>query len=308
MDRQLFQNIGSGSQLSFLGLFFFVGLVFTGVVSAAYLVITGQPNLDLLSPSMLKAMQTLQAVVVFLVPALLCAYLFHESPKEYLTVRRPFSITQFLIISAIMVSILPFINWIGYYNSHMVLPEALAGLESQMKNTEMEAEKLIKLLLSDKGLAGFLSSLLVIGLVAAVCEEFLFRGVLQQILVKLTRNVHLAVWISAIVFSTIHFQFYGFVPRMILGAVLGYVFVWTGSIWASVLAHFLNNAFFVVFYYLYVGTPTYDEFDKFGTNGSWPFALAGFVVAVFLLVLLRRTARVPKPNNELEIAEHQDKI
>jgi membrane protease YdiL (CAAX protease family) len=300
MNRQLFQGVGSGSQLSFLALFFFVGLMLTGVVSAVYLAISGKPNLDLLSPNMLKAMQTLQAVIVFLAPALLCAYLFHESPKQYLTLRRPFSAIQFLIVCGIMVSILPFINWIGYYNSHMVLPEALAGLESQLKGAEKEAEKLIQLLLSDKGLAGFLSSLFVIGLVAAVCEEFLFRGVLQQTLIRFTRNIHLAVWISAIVFSAIHFQFYGFVPRMILGAVLGYIFIWTGSIWASVLAHFLNNAFFVVFYYLYVGTPIYGEFDKFGTKDGWPYALAGFLVASLLLALLHRTKSVRKEEMNTE--------
>ncbi|MBP1618735.1 MAG: peptidase [Bacteroidetes bacterium] len=291
MNRQLFRTIGSGSQLSFLALFFFSGLILTGIVSALYLALSGQHDIYSLSPNILKFIQTIQAVFVFLVPAWLCAYLFHESPKQYLTIHSRFSIGQVLIVSGIMISLLPFINWVGYFNSQMVLPETLSGLEAQIKEAEMNAGKLTERLLLSNSIIDFISSLAVIAFVAAITEEFFFRGVLQQILAKSTRNIHLAVWITAIVFSAIHFQFYGFLPRMLLGAVMGYVFVWTGSIWMAVLAHFVNNACAVISHYLYAGTSTYDRFEKLGTNGTWPFALAGFLTALLLIVLLRRTTR-----------------
>lgn len=308
MNRQLFRTIGNGSQLSFLALFFFSGLIFTGVISASYLALSGQQAIDTLSPNALKLIQTTQAVLGFLVPAWLCAYLFHESPKQYLTIHSGFSIAKAILVSGIMLSLLPFINWIGYLNSQMAFPEALSGFEAYIKEAETSAGKLTERLLSGNSISDLLSSLVVIAIVAAIAEEFFFRGVLQQILVKSTKNIHLAIWISAIVFSAIHFQFYGFLPRMLLGTVMGYIFVWTGSIWMAVLAHFVNNACAVISHYLYAGTPTYDRFEKLGTNDTWPFALAGLVTALVLIVLLRRTTRIPQANNELDVAERQAKI
>lgn len=115
-----------------------------------------------------------------------------------------------------------------------------------MQAKEQEMETLVNLLINEVGIIAFISNILVIALLAALTEEFLFRGAIQRIIEKWTANYHIVIWTAAIVFSAIHLQFYGFVPRMLLGAYFGYLLYWTKSIWAPVLAHFINNAVAVI--------------------------------------------------------------
>jgi membrane protease YdiL (CAAX protease family) len=291
MNKDLFRAVGNGGQLFFLLFFLLLGLIFAGIVSALVLALGGLTDISALSVDMLKVLQTLQAFFMFFLPACFCAYLFHESAWDYLKVKEPIPFNHIVLIVAIMFSIQPFISLVGYYNDQMVFPEALSGLESYLKEAESMATQLTSRFLSDNTTWGFLSAMFVVALVAAICEEFFFRGVLLQIFKRLFRNIHVAVWISAVIFSAIHFQFYGFVPRVLLGALLGYIFIWTGSIWGAVLAHFVNNAFAVVIHHFYSGTPTYDILEKFGTGDTWGYSLGGFVIAVFFVYLLRKTSR-----------------
>jgi membrane protease YdiL (CAAX protease family) len=90
----------------------------------------------------------------------------------------------------------------------------------------------------------------VVAVLAGVSEELLFRGVLQNIILKTTKNPHLAIWFTAFTFSFIHFQFYGFVPRMLLGALFGYLYFWTKSLWIPMFAHIVNNGFTLIMAYM----------------------------------------------------------
>jgi hypothetical protein len=87
----------------------------------------------------------------------------------------------------------------------------------------------------------FLATLVAVAFLPAICEEWLFRGALQPLVSKWSGNIHVGVWVSAILFSAIHFQFFGFIPRMLLGAGFGYMVVASGSLWPAVLGHFVNN-------------------------------------------------------------------
>jgi membrane protease YdiL (CAAX protease family) len=118
----------------------------------------------------------------------------------------------------------------------------MTAVEEWMKSTEEHANSLIRKIISEKGVIAFIFNLIVIAIAAAVTEEFLFRGALLRIIQRKTQNYHLAIWIVAIVFSAIHFQFYGFVPRLLLGAYLGYLVYWTKNIWIPIVAHFFYNA------------------------------------------------------------------
>jgi uncharacterized protein len=93
--------------------------------------------------------------------------------------------------------------------------------------------------------------MIVIGVLPAIGEEIVFRGIIQNQLFRATHNKHVAIWIAAILFSAIHFQFFGFVPRMLLGALFGYLYYWSGNLWMSVIAHFANNGFSVLAMYFY---------------------------------------------------------
>lgn len=145
-----------------------------------------------------------------------------------------------------MFLISPAITLTALLNKQMVLPSFMAPVENWMKAQEALAEQLTNTLLAGDGLMNILANLLVIAAVAGITEEFLFRGALQRIIGKWTSNHHIVIWTAAIIFSAFHMQFYGFLPRMLLGAYFGYLLYWSRNIWIPVFAHFVNNAFAVI--------------------------------------------------------------
>lgn len=147
----------------------------------------------------------------------------------------------------------PVTNFTGQINSAMHLPGWLSGVEQWMIDKEDQADNLIDTLVSSNTLRTMLTNLLIIALIPAVAEELIFRGVFQKILTGLFRSGHLAIWVTAFIFSAIHFQFFGFIPRFILGLVFGYLFFWSGTLWLPVLSHFINNAFPVILTYMQGG-------------------------------------------------------
>ena len=140
----------------------------------------------------------------------------------------------------------PAISLTGLLNQQMELPSFMEGIEHWMRTREDEAERLTLLLLSEKGIGALLANLLVVALTAGITEEFLFRGAFQRILERWTSNPHWVIWIAACLFSAFHMQFYGFLPRMLLGVYFGYLLYWSRNIWIPVFAHFTNNAFAVI--------------------------------------------------------------
>ena len=106
---------------------------------------------------------------------------------------------------------------------------------------EAEAARITQAMLQMETSKEFMATLFAVAFLPAICEEWLFRGTLQPIVSKWSGNIHVGVWVSAILFSAIHFQFFGFIPRMLLGAGFGYMVVASGSLWPAVLGHFVNN-------------------------------------------------------------------
>ena len=128
----------------------------------------------------------------------------------------------------------------------MELPSFMEPVENWMRAQEKTAEELTLMLLAGKGIVTLLFNLLVIALAAGITEEFLFRGAVQRVIGGWTRNHHIIIWSAAILFSAFHMQFFGFLPRMLLGAYFGYLLYWGRNIWIPVFAHFTNNAFAVI--------------------------------------------------------------
>jgi membrane protease YdiL (CAAX protease family) len=193
-----------------------------------------------------RTIQTAQfftAVFTFLLPACITAWICSDRPKAYLSIQAFPDISLSAVICLTTLLLTPTVSLTGYFNSHMHLPESMAAIEEWIKSTEEVAEALVRKMISDKGVVTFIINLFVIAVVAAVTEEFLFRGALLHIVRQKIKNHHAAIWIVAILFSAIHLQFYGFIPRMILGAYLGYLVYWTKNIWVPIFAHFSHNAF-----------------------------------------------------------------
>lgn len=182
----------------------------------------------------------------------------------------------------------PLLEYIIELNKQMVFPPAYKDLEVWMKNSELAMEKTTKMLLNFDSHLDFVLGLMTIGFMAALGEELFFRGILQNIFSFYTKNTHVAIWISAIIFSFIHFQFFGFFPRLLLGAFFGYLYVWFKNIWVPIVAHFFNNAIGVTASYLFqLKKIDYDPIT--GTmNNEYYVTVISFLLVVFYLRRLYR--------------------
>ena len=200
----------------------------------------------------MKIAQGLSSIMMFVVPPIVYYHITRsERRMQELGLRRvnkPWYLFILIGIALMFVS-LPVTNQLTRWNEAMSLGGAFAKLEAYLKTLEETAAATTERLLKADSIGGLLLNLLVIALIPAVGEELTFRGVLQQGLTR-KMNPYVAIILSAAIFSFIHFQFYGFLPRMFLGILLGYMFYVSGSLWTSITMHFVNNGTAVVLYYL----------------------------------------------------------
>ena len=200
--------------------------------------------------NLLKYFQVIQSIGLFVVPPFIIGWLYQGNFSEYLKINRSTRVQSFLLASICLLAVIPFINFLGAINSQMTFPESLSGLEGWMKNMEDAAQVMIEKFMKVDGISGLMFNIFMIAVLPALGEELMFRGVIQRIFSDWTKNYHWGIWISAFLFSAMHMQFYGFLPRMALGAMFGYLLVWTGTMWVPILAHFVNNLMGVLGYFL----------------------------------------------------------
>ncbi|HAH23817.1 MAG TPA: CPBP family intramembrane metalloprotease domain-containing protein [Prolixibacteraceae bacterium] len=251
---------------------------------------------------LLKYLQVVQSIGLFVFPALVLGWLFHGNFNEYLQLNRTSKFSSYLYIGLAGLLLIPLINYIGEINSHMQFPEFLAGVEDWMRAKEDEAKMLTEKLIKAEGIPGLLFNVFMIAMLPAIGEELLFRGVIQRIFTNMTKNYHWGIWIAAFIFSAIHIQFYGFLPRFILGAMFGYLLVWTGTMWAPILAHFVNNTMGVVSYYLIDKGTISKDIEQWGTgNEQFPLVLFSIACTGILLFLIYRNSNQTKmPANHID--------
>lgn len=194
----------------------------------------------------IQIVQFLSTICTILLPALGTAYLCSSIPTALLGLNGTKHLKPLIAATFMVILIQPFISIVNHFNMQMQFPEPLSGLEEIFRTMEENARKMTERILSEKGLPAIITNLIIVAALAAVAEELMFRGALLSIVRKMAKNPHVAIWSVAIIFSTVHFQFYGFLPRMILGALLGYLLYWTNDIKIPIFAHFLNNATAVV--------------------------------------------------------------
>lgn len=192
--------------------------------------------------NMLRLLQLLSAIGTFLLPAIGLAYLCSHTPKSYLSIGKTPEIRILFLVFIGMILLGPTINLTELLNRQIELPAGMEAIENWIRTQEESAEKITSFLLADTDLFSVLFNLVVIAVAAAISEEFLFRGALQRIFEKWTINHHLVIWSVAFIFSAFHLQFYGLIPRMLLGAYFGYLLYWSKNIWIPIFAHFCNNA------------------------------------------------------------------
>ena len=190
----------------------------------------------------LKYFQAIQELGIFIIPPVLAAYLFSGKPLRYLGLHDFSSWKAWLLTVILMVVSVPCVDLTIRWNESMALPEWLSGVETWMKETESQAFQLTETFLDVHTAEGFLFNFLLIALLPAIGEELLFRGLLQRLFREWFGNIHVAILVTGFLFGAMHLQFYGILPRTLLGILFGYLFYWSGSLWIPILAHFVNNA------------------------------------------------------------------
>lgn len=191
--------------------------------------------------------QGMTALGLFVLPGLLFSYYWdHDRPFAPLGWQQRLSARTYLLTALVVVSSGPLIYALYDFTANLPFPESWAAWQESIRAGEEQAEKTIGLLLSRADTTAVLLNLLILVLIPAVGEELIFRGLLQRMLLAASGKPHLAIWISAALFSAIHFQWFGFVPRMLLGACFGYLVFWTGSLLPAIFGHLINNGLAVL--------------------------------------------------------------
>jgi len=246
------------------------------------------------SVSVLKYLQIIQSVSLFILPALLAGFLFGGNSSKYLGIMNLSKGKIYIATILIMFFSLPMISWITSVNEMMKLPEFLWRIEDWMKETEDQAAKLTESFLNVDSSGGLIINLIMIAIIPAIGEELFFRGLLQRLIAEWFKNAHIAIFLASFLFAAIHLQFYGFLPRMILGVLFGYLFYWTGSIWIPIFAHLLNNGSAVIISYLVNRGQVSSGYEDFGATENVFLITGSILFTAGLLYLVYRTTKAMK--------------
>lgn len=256
-------------------------IMLAGLMCAAVL-------MSFLSNADMLALLTIQDIVAFILPAIAAMAIFYHKPLHVMQFDRAPSWLSLAIVVIFYIVSLPAMNWLVSANESMTLPSWLGGLEQAMRAAEDEAAATTQQLLDIHSIVQLIPTLIVVGLMAGLSEEILFRGAMLRTMQDSRLGTHAVVWLVAIIFSAIHLQFYGFIPRMLLGVWLGYLLVWTGNLWVPIIAHTLNNSTVVLFNYLSnTGVIPEGYGDNLGlpAEGGIPWlAIISFIASVALAI------------------------
>lgn len=274
------------------------GTLITGIIALVY---SGGDASVLSSPltmdiNLLRMMQIIQSISLFLIPPFIVARLVEVNGFEFISVRKKADSNLVLLSVLLIVACLPLINYLGLLNNSMKLPAFMSGIEQWMKKMETSNGELMEKLLDTASIGGLALNLFMMALLPAFSEEFIFRGTFQQIFVKLFKNTHIGIIFTAALFSAIHFQFYGFVPRMVLGLMFGYILLWSNNIWYPVIAHFVNNAMAILYYFYSkdVIAPKVNLDTLGATPDTFNVAVVSAIIVAAILFLLYKLCKVKR--------------
>lgn len=230
-----------------------------------------------------------QCVLAFCLPAFLSAkFSAGNNWKEWLELTKLPGISSITGLILIYGFSMPAMEWLIQWNANLHLPASMSGFEATLREWETNAEATTNLILNVTGFWSVIAGVAVIGLLTGFSEELFFRGGLQGILTRTNLNKDLAVWCAAFIFSLMHFQFFGFVPRLIMGAFFGYLLLWTRSIWMPMLAHMLNNSAVVISAAIN-GVPENSVNENMAPYIDNPWIVAGsFIITALFLIIFRK--------------------
>ncbi|RYY65195.1 MAG: CPBP family intramembrane metalloprotease [Chitinophagaceae bacterium] len=257
----------------------------------------GAGNIEGANLNALRILQLFSSIGMFALPPVLLAKTEKIKTGIFYGFKAPNAILIIGVILLMVVS-MPFMEWVVALNQKMTFPESFAKLEQWMRRMEDEAMRQTYAFLKISNGWDLPVNLFIIAIVPAIGEELMFRGALQRTFSRLFSNHHFVIWITAFLFSAIHMQFFGFFPRMFLGAAFGYLYVWTGSLWYPIIAHFLNNAYAVIVaWYLQKQNIPLDSVDK-TMEMHWSGYIVSGLLTLIVFLWIKRTAE--KNNGKLD--------
>jgi membrane protease YdiL (CAAX protease family) len=277
-------TVMTGGTLLFY-LFLFSGSLVFGASMSEMLAAPGV-NAGSREESILKYLQVAQQISMFIIPAIILSVSLRRGNESFLGISKlPDSIPIVLVVLLAFL-LIPVTSFTGILNSRLVLPEWMAGFEDWMQTKEDLASGLTGLLIKSSGMGELFLNIVIVAVIPSIAEEMMFRGILQQIFIKLFRSGHFGIWVTAILFSAIHLQFFGFLPRLILGLSFGYLYFWSRNLWIPVIAHLINNAVPVIISY-FIGWKELNEKTSDISGSQIMLPLFGAVLSIVVLYLLR---------------------
>ncbi|MCQ2342454.1 MAG: CPBP family intramembrane metalloprotease [Paludibacteraceae bacterium] len=271
--------------LIWLGLTIVYFLIVLGLLASGSSMLIAN-GMDIQQPHAMRWLLVYQDVFIFILPSVLTVCYWSSTPGQWLHINQPTHSPLALYAILLMIVALPGNNLLAWINQQIVLPDGLSALEQWMRQQEDASQAVLDRLMADSRLGNFLLNLTVMAILAAISEELLFRGVLQGVM----KHTQAAIWITAIIFSAIHMQFYGFIPRMLMGALFGYMLVWSKNLWLPVLMHCTNNAAICILYYIaQVHDIDTKSMDTFGTGDTLWIGIVSLIAVIAGIYFLRRS-------------------
>ncbi len=292
-ERQRY-SLSAGGRLWLLAGLFFVMLLIAGLAQGIFAGIMSERS-ALLSSSVV------QSLLVFIFPVWLVGRMnYGEEAARHLGVSGTVTLPALLSGGLILVLSIPLLDQIIYWNSEIRFPDSLRSLENLFKSWEESNGAVSEKILSGMSVIDLIEEIAVVGILTGFAEEFFFRVGIQGTLVQTGMGRNTAVWLAAFIFSALHLQFYGFIPRLLLGALFGYFYLWSRSVWLSSFTHALNNSIVVIFTWLesrgyFVSAP--DSFGVIKHGFPYPALISLLCLAVaiyFLLPVLKGSRAVEK--------------
>lgn len=239
----------------------------------------------------IRATQILYTFTLFLIPAIAIAFFYNQKPHKYLGLDKSAVEINYFNVLLVVIFSYPIVNALAALNGGITFPAELDTMFHEMEN---KAKLLTEKILHVDNTNLLILNLFMVAFLPAISEEFLFRGIFQKHFIQLTKNEHIGIFITAFFFSAIHLQFLTFLPRLFLGIILGYLYVWSKSLWLPIVAHFFNNAIAVlVVYYSYKNNLTLEQdIEKIGTDTK------SFIAAIVSMIFLGAILFVIKRREE----------
>lgn len=259
-----------------------VGFFISGVISSLIIAKFGMQ-----STAAMRIAAVMQSLFQLIVPAIATAMIVTRRPATFLAIDRRIDLRLVLLAAAALITATPMMNRLIALNEAVTLPDSLAWLEQSLKQMEEQAAATIAVMQGGTSVGDLVMNILIIGVLAGLGEELFFRGTFLRLMTTGRINPHIAVWTVAVVFSAVHLQFYGFVPRTLLGAYFGYLVVWTRCLWIPVIIHALNNIIYVSSEWIAarqgLGESAINSYD-----GNLLVNAASVIITASLLVIIYR--------------------